>query len=85
MAETIKYPVKNQLLGINFAFNTPLSRTFYPFVAWADKWANATRRSKVEKAKKHIQEYKSKRHATGKRWFVLISILIATILLLCLL
>lgn len=50
----------------NFALNTPFYRTFYFLVAWADRWANATRRSKVEKAKKHIQEYKSKRHAKGK-------------------
>jgi len=38
-----------------------------PEDAWADRWANATRRSKVEKEKKHIQEYKSKRDAKGLR------------------
>ena len=50
---------------ISFLYS-PFSRTFYFLVAWADRWASATRRSKVEKAKKHIQEYKSKRHAKGK-------------------
>ena len=74
VSETIKYAIKNQLLVINFPINILLYHTFYFFVAWADRWANATRRSKVEKAKKHIQEYKSKRDAKGKRWFDFTSI-----------
>lgn len=47
---------------------TSLLRCIYTFilVAWADKWANATRKSKIEKAQRKNRHHMPERLGKGK-------------------